>query len=195
MSPSSTAQRALNTALASYIIRLNHATAQKTGAAVARVLNHYGILGNESSRVIGAPVRGSDKCYKNRIDHTGEMRCVKPSIALDYARPIAIANPSLTHALLTSDDVTPSREISSDGGQWVNLHVMRNFLDVPAGSGGRNKRRDKSMAELLEASLVTLHLQAFAGFHVLTPRSTFHSLIIVTARSTARKKEYGQFSV
>ncbi len=196
LSPGRNAQRTLNTVLASYIVRLNHPTALRTGMTVAHVLNHYGILGNESSRVIGVPVRGSDKCYKNTIDKTGEMRCVKPSIALNYARRVAIANPSLTHALLTSESANTIKgnfKANDDEGQWVSLQVMRNFLDVPAGSGGRKKRRDKSMAELLAASLVTLHLQAFARFHVLTPRSTFHSLIIVTARSTPGKKEHSFF--
>ena len=43
-----------------------------------------------------------------------------------------------------------------------------------------------SHAQLLQVSLATLHLRAFAQFHILTPGSSFHSLIIGVATASFR---------
>lgn len=195
LQPERNAQRTLNVVLATYIVRLNEITANRTACALNRLLKRNNLNGNDSLRVIGVPVRRSDKCFGNKFDQTGEMRCVNASVALDYARRVAVANPTITHVLLTSEDdhaITSGVEKQATSG-WFKLRVMRNYLDVPPGSGGSGIRKDKSMAELLQAMLITLHLQAFASFHVLTPRSTFHSLIAAVARAVPGKRDYFLF--
>lgn len=201
ITPIRNARRTLQIALATYITRLNEMTALKTGKAITKVLSRYGLTLRDHARVVGVPIRRSDKCFKNRYDERGEMKCIDTVTAIETARRVALAHPSITHILLTSEDlsaIATGVELRGEG-KFIHLNVMRNFLDLPTLSGDSGMRRDKTKAELLDAMLVTLHLQAFPSYHVLTPRSTFHSLINCYAQAFPGKlKDYffplGSFS-
>lgn len=188
--PERNARRSLQIVLATYIIRLNDPTTLRTASAMKKVLKRYGIAARDHHKVIGVPIRKSDKCKAHESAPIGEMLCVNTTIALEHARRIAFAAPSITHVLLTSEDESAiSSEYEKTGkGQFVKLEIMRNFLDLLPESGGPNKRQDKSNAQLLEAMLITLHLQAFPSYHVLTPRSTFHSLIAAQSKAVIGKR-------
>lgn len=177
-------KRYLQFSLSTYIMRLNEWTARKVAKGMMKVLTHYNLTATDHGKIIGVPVRKSDKCGT-------EMSCVSTTRALEYARRIASANPSITHVLLTSEDesaIGPGIE-NTGLGRFVRLKVMRNFLDVTPRSGAprANLRKDRTKAQLMESILITLHLQAFPSFHVLTPISNFHALIVAQSKAMVGK--------
>lgn len=188
-------QRASQISLSTYLTRLNSKTATYVRSTIENIMSFYKLDGDDFYKLIGVPVRKSDKCYNNTIWEFGEMECVELRDAIESAGRIAFSSPSITYALVTSEDESVLNETKRhpERSTFMPLKIITNFLDLPPGSGRNKMRTDKSKYELMKAMLVTLHLQSFAGFHVLTPRSCFHSVIVAYANAFPGKSRYSFF--
>lgn len=162
LSPERRARQTLQFILSSYIMRLNSRTADIVSKNVTQVLRHSGLTGKDAHHVVGVPVRKSDKCKGEAP--WGEIDCVNATVMLDAAWRMAMGHGSITHIILTSEDpsaIEPGVENNLEG--WLNIQIVRNYLDKPSMSGSEyGLRSDMPRAEILASGLVTMFLQAFA---------------------------------
>lgn len=116
------------------------------------------------------PVRSSDKCVGNNIHGPGEMECVPLMYSLEISLRIAFGQQQLTHVIATSEDEGSITKRQIFRAQHTfrfrePLKVIRNLHDNNPGTGSVDQGRIQpniSNAEMLEESLVSLHLQALA---------------------------------
>ncbi|PXF43213.1 hypothetical protein BWQ96_07042 [Gracilariopsis chorda] len=200
LKPEAHARRLWLSAAAFYTTRLNNRVAARVRSEVEKALIANGRPG--PPRLIGVPVRASDKCYDNRKHPgPGEMTCMTLEETADVVMRLALMQPELTHVIITSEDagaISEDKVRDAFGGFPFRkpLHVVRYVEDVQPGTGHTNrvlKKLGKKQAQLLDSMLIVLHMQALAEFHVLTPRSTFHSLIAALANTTPGKKRHVTF--
>lgn len=187
--------RAWHTQATLYLARLNARMQSVAAAGLAGCA--AGDPGGLRSRTLGLPLRGSDKCY--RAAGGGEMGCVGPARVARALRHVRAAHPWLEAALVTSEDARLAREVEREiGGRWV---VRRNGGDVQQGTGSPGKvGREANLTgvegyRVTESMLATLVCQAMPGFHVLTIRSNFHSLIDMMAKTVPGKAAHFSYSI
>lgn len=161
----SSSRRVWTTALVYYLLRLRSTTARHIQSQLQKILK----TDNPNySQLLGLPIRASDKCKNNSFGSKGEMNCVSLSEIMDRVQRVAFAAPGITHAIVTSEDSSAITEEKIHAAQTEihvkkPLQVIRNHLDVPPETG--SVRMNKSIgtpADLLKASLVTMHLQSLA---------------------------------
>ncbi|GAB0497579.1 hypothetical protein MMPV_008914 [Pyropia vietnamensis] len=168
-----------------------------------------GASGSVGGCTVGVPLRGSDKCFRGRGGRerrrgfrlgAGEMQCVPLAAAVDAAARLAFSQPHIDRMLLTSEDpsaIAPDAVAAAVAptAPWAPpLAIYRAAEDIPPGTGSKviARRteaawRTPTLAEVGLASLTTLHLQAAAAYHVLTPRSTYHSWVAAAAKAVPAK--------
>ncbi len=151
-------------------------------------------FGSESPkvhRIIGVPIRGSDKCYRfENGRRQGEAQCVSLAETMALANRLHASQPWIDTVLLTSEDpealknshVLPELVLGSNRpNRWT---ILTNSDDVQQGTGssssvglrvGSNREMLPS-ANITESVLTTLSCQILPSHHiVLLKSSRFHS--------------------
>eukprot|EP00178_Gracilaria_changii_P003000 TRINITY_DN14402_c0_g3_i1.p1 TRINITY_DN14402_c0_g3~~TRINITY_DN14402_c0_g3_i1.p1 ORF type:complete len:490 (+),score=80.37 TRINITY_DN14402_c0_g3_i1:1198-2667(+) len=172
LQPHAHARRLWLSAAAFYVTRLNEHAAAHVRSGVERALNRSAKPG--PSRLIGMPIRGSDKCFGDGAHAgPGEMTCVSLHDAVDAVMRLALMQPELTHVIVTSEDASAVSEHKLnevfDAFDAFNfgrrLRVVRHEEDCQPGTGNTKlvlSKLGKKQAQLLDSMLIVLHLQALA---------------------------------
>jgi hypothetical protein len=154
-------------------------------------------------RIIGMPIRGSDKCYRDVVDKVsgevvrhGEASCVTLTDTMELANRIHSAQPWVDTVLVTSEDkrtlestsrLEGMRLGSVAGARWT---VLTNSRDVQQGTGRSGEVDSRvaavdgvSAADITESILTTLACQALPMHHIVLMRSNFGDLIDLLSKA------------
>lgn len=168
LEPLDNARRTWNSCASFYLTRLRDEIAADIRKKLEVLIQ---VPSFDMSRVIGLPLRGSDKCFGNKIEGPGEMSCVSLSKAMEEAHRIAYGQPMLTHIIITSEDRQAiSVDRINDAQGKIPFHdplmVIKNSFDDPPGTGNvwmrKGLKTNATFGEMMESSLLSLHLQALA---------------------------------
>ncbi|KAI0557606.1 hypothetical protein FGB62_285g012 [Gracilaria domingensis] len=168
LKPEAHARRLWLSAATFYITRLNKRSADRVRSGVEKALQESDRPG--PPRLIGVPVRASDKCFGGDHPGPGEMACIALEDMGDAVMRLVLMQPELTHVIVTSEDASAISEdkVEKAFGHFPfrkGLHVVRYGEDVRPGTGNTNrvlKKLGVKQARLLDSMLVVLHLQALA---------------------------------
>lgn len=165
-------------------------TLQKTRALVRSALTScFKTDSPDLDRIIGIPIRGSDKCYRNgtrdgKPIRFGEANCVTLADTMQYATLVHSAQPWVDTVMITSEDesaIANSRfQLGSDRQKtWKTLF---NDFDVHQGTGRSSAVYGKKSPDssekyipayvITQSILTTLACQALPSHHIVMMRSS-----------------------
>lgn len=149
------------------------------------------------SRVIGIPIRGSDKCYRTVVEEGvevrhGEANCVTLDETMALAKRVHAAQPWIDTVLVTSEEKHVIKQAHRLKGKQLNndpnLHwnVLTNNEDIQQGTGkstifaddagNEHKATELKPANVTESILKTLACQALPAHHIVLLRSSKYSV-------------------
>jgi hypothetical protein len=155
-------------------------------------------------RIIGLPIRGSDKCYhKVSGRREGEADCVSLSATLSLAARIHAAQPWVDTVLVTSEDrrvlasarSLPEMALGSDKDRrWT---LLTNDGDVQQGTGrsigrvagGGGNTTSPTPARITESILTTLACQVLPSHHIVLMKSSTFACALALPSSASRDRQ------
>jgi hypothetical protein len=137
--------------------------------------------------IIGLPIRGSDKCYREvNGKREGEADCISLAQTMTIAQRLHASQPWIDSVLVTSEDKSvlesaprlPEMMLGSDRGrQWK---LFKNDNDVQQGTGRSFSHTVESgegekvltPAKITESILTTLSCQVLPSHHIVLLKSS-----------------------